>query len=105
MNKLKNFTCLLMLLFTNAWGDIEPTDDFRQTIFYPYHAAPYYSYPYTTGYGYIFNQPVVNAEYTHNYNDQDIVVYPDGPYEYNDYYKIGDTYCYLIANELVCRDY
>ncbi len=77
-------------------------DTFRNVIIYPYHAAPYYSYPYTTGYGYHYSIPIVNAEYHHPHNDRQIVSYPDGPYHFHNYYKIGNTVCYQVAHRVVC---
>ena len=98
---------VIIVLITMTWGVAfsAQLDTYRNIIPYPYHAAPYYSYPHTTGYGYEYNIPVVNAEYHNTTNDRQIVTYPDGPYEYDNYYKVGSAYCFQKADVVICQDY
>ncbi len=93
---------LYMLVFGWTIVNAQQISSYRNVIEYPYHAAPYYSYPYTSGYGYQYSTPIVNAEYSHTHNNQDIVTYPDGPYNYGNYYKYGVTTCYLKSHQLFC---
>jgi hypothetical protein len=105
-----NLAKKLMLLLLVAFGLLpaltqaqpEQQDSYRDVVIYPYHAAPYYSYPFTTGYGYHYSVPIVNAEYVHAHNDRGTVLYPDGPYQYENYYRIGNSMCYQVAHKLYC---
>jgi hypothetical protein len=103
----KKLLGFFIVLITISWGVAfsDQLSTYRNIIPYPYHAAPYYSYPYTTGYGYEYNTPIVNSEYDNTTNDRQIVTYPDGPYEYDNYYKVGTTYCFQKADVVVCEDY
>ena len=104
---IRKTTALTILLITITWGvaNSAQLETYRNIIPYPYHAAPYYSFPHTTGYGYEYGTPIVNAEYHNTTNDRQIVTYPDGPYEYDNYYKVGTTYCFQKADLLLCQDY
>lgn len=104
MQQMKKLVLMALLLLIglpiNSYS--EQISTYRNVIIYPYHAAPYYSFPYTTGYGYHYSVPAVNAEYHHPHNDRIIVSYPDGPYHYHNYYRIGNTMCYQMAHTVVC---
>lgn len=93
---------ILILLGLSSNSFAAQIDTYRHIVRYPYHAAPYYSYPYTTGYGYQYSAPIVNAEYSHGHNNRTIVSYPDGPLYYHNYYRVGNTMCFLKAHRLYC---
>jgi hypothetical protein len=92
----------LLLILGSNMAHAQQINSYRNVIQYPYHAAPYYSYPSTNGYGYQYSPPIVNAEYSNQHNDQETVVYPSGPYDYANYYKYGRTICFLKAHQLSC---
>lgn len=105
MKKLAIFIVVIMMVaIVVAWQIVnaQGVDTYRNVIPYPYHAAPYYSYPFTNGYGYQYSPPIVNSEYTDPNNTRQIVVYPEGPYHYENYYKYGTTTCYTKGRALVC---
>lgn len=95
-------TLLLLCVITPTLVVGQMTDSYQNIIYYPYHAAPYFSYPHTTGYGYRYSPPSVNANYSHPYNTRQLVVYPGGAYHYHNYYQHYQNTCFIKGNMVFC---